>query len=208
MKLICLGSGKNMTLINEWDTSGIKIAGVNNVWKGTDKWDYLVHAGDYPFKKEIKKNAHQEVHSVNGTKGYRNSYISMSGVNGKCMTWEKARIHLGLPIYFTLSYWALHYLKPTHIGFLGFDMNYTPGANGETAFYGKGYDMKKRGVPDPLYQFKKIPEYKKHGDKMMGILLSRLDERKGSTKFYNLSDDPTSVLPWEKTTFEDFKRMK
>ena len=207
MKVICLGSGKNMTLINDWDTQGIKIAGVNNVWKGTDKWDYLVHAGDYPFKNKIVKRPGQEVHSAGGVKGFRQSYISMSTENGKTMNWEQARIHLGLPIYFTLTYWVLHYLKPTHIGFLGFDMNYTPGKDGETAFYGKGYDMQQRGVPDPLYQFRNVPEYKKHGDNMMNILLDRLKDRKGNTQFYNLSDDPDSVLPWQRTTIEEFKNI-
>jgi hypothetical protein len=208
MKVICLGSGKNMTLVNDWDTTGITIAGVNNVWKGTKKWNYLIHAGDYLLKNEIRKSPEQKVHSVNGPKGYRESYIAMSNPKGVLMPWEKARIHLGLPIYFTLTYWVLHNLKPTHIGFLGFDMNYTPGPNGETAFYGVGHDMKKRGIPDPLYQFRTIPEYAKEGDKMIDILMSRLNDRRGTTQFYNLSDDPDSVLPWERATFEEFKMME
>lgn len=207
MKVICLGSGKNMTLINDWDTSGITIAGVNNVWRGTTKWDYLIHAGDYPAKNEIKRTPTQKVYSKGGPKGYMESYTAMSNPNGNPMPWERARIYLGLPIYFTLTYWVLHNFKPSHIGFLGFDMNYAPGPNGETAFYGVGHDMKKRGVPDPLYQFRTIPEYAKEGDKMMGILLSRLNDRRGDTQFYNLSDDPTSVLPWERATFEEFKNM-
>ena len=199
MKVICMGSGKNMVQVNDWDTEGIKICGVNNTWRGTDKWDVLLHAGDYPFRNQITRTREgQMIVSREGEKGFKKSYVGMS----PNMVWEEARIHLGLPIYFTLTYWALYHLKPTHIGF---DMNYTPGPEGETTFYGKGYDMQKRGIPDPLFQFRTVPEYKKHGDAMFGILLDRLKKYKGDCKLVNLSDDPTSILPWEQVTFEEFK---
>lgn len=202
MKVICMGSGKNMVQVNDWDTEGIKICGVNNTWRGTDKWDVLLHAGDYPFRNQITKTREgQMIVSREGEKGFKKSYVGMS----PNMVWEEARIHLGLPIYFTITYWALYHLKPTHIGFIGFDMNYTPGPEGETTFYGKGYDMQKRGIPDPLFQFRTVPEYKKHGDAMFGILLDRLKKYKGDCKLVNLSDDPTSILPWEQVTFEEFK---
>lgn len=198
-----MGSGKNMTNINDWDTTGIKVCGVNNTWRGTDKWDVLLHAGDYPYKKDITKTRpEQKIVSREGVDGFKKSYVGMAG-----MPWERARIHLGLPIYFTLTYWALYHLRPTHIAFIGFDMNYTPGPEGETTFYGQGYDMKTRGIPDPLYQFRVIPEYKKHGDAMFGILLDRLKERLGNTQLWNLSDDPTSVLPWEQITINKFKEL-
>ena len=204
MKVICMGSGKNMVQVNDWDTEGIKICGVNNTWRGTDKWDVLLHAGDYPFRNQITRTREgQMIVSREGEKGFKKSYVGMS----PNMVWEEARIHLGLPIYFTLTYWALYHLKPTHIGFIGFDMNYTPGPEGETTFYGKGYDMQKRGIPDPLFQFRTVPEYKKHGDAMFGILLDRLKKYKGDCKLVNLSDDPTSILPWKQMTFQEFKDL-
>lgn len=209
MKVICLGSGKNMPLINDWNTDGITICGVNNIWKGTDKWDVLLHSGDYPFKSEITKTRpNQTIVSRDGKMGYTKSYVAMSSceTEPKKLPWKEARIHLGLPIYFTLSYWVLHYLKPTHIGFLGFDMNYVPDEKGSTTFYGVGYDMQNRGIPDPLYQFRNIEAYKKH-DNMMEILLERLIMRKGSCELYNLSDDPSSVLPWQKITIEQFRGL-
>lgn len=203
MKVICIGSGPNMTKINDWDTKGITIVGVNNTWKGTQKWDYLIHSGDYPFKKDIQKTREtQKTISREGDMGFRHSYTSMS-----MMEWEKARIFLGLPIYFTASYWCLHYLKPTHIGFLGFDMDYNPSENGSTAFYGVGYDMQKRGIPDPLYQFRTVKEYRDDPN-IMHTLLKRLDERKGKTCFWNLSDSKNTALPWEKIEIGDFKSLK
>lgn len=205
MKVILLGSGKNMVKINDWDTSSIdKIVGVNNVWKGTDKWNILIHAGDYPYKNLIPRSG-KEVYSVDTEKSYRHSYIEMTAAGGnQKLPWHKARIHLGLPIYFTVTYWTLYYLKPTHIGFLGFDMNYTPDSDGATTFYGKGYDMQTRGVPDPLFQFRKF--YRDLKDPM-GTLMDRLDDRRGSTQLYNLSDDPESVLKWDKISFSDFRKL-
>jgi hypothetical protein len=202
-KVICIGSGKNMPLINHWDTEGITICGVNNTWRGTDKWDVLLYAGDYPHKKEITKTRDSQITvSREGANGFKESYTKMAD-----MPWDKARIYLGLPIYFTITYWALWHLKPTHIGFLGFDMNYKPGPKGQTAFYGEGHDMKTRGIPDPLWQFRTVPEYKDRPD-MMDVLLGRLKERTGNTQLWNLSDDPESVLPWDKCTIEEFNRLK
>lgn len=203
MKVICVGSGSNMLNVNDWNTTGMTVVGVNNVWKGTDKWDHLIHAGDYPFKNEISKTrSNQEIHSKDGVRGYKRSYIKMAD-----MEWSEARIFLGLPIYFTATYWVLNYLKPTHIGFIGFDMNYTPKADGSTAFYGVGYDMQKRGMPDPLYQFKNVKEYRDDPN-IIHKLFDRLDKRKGEAKLLNLSDDPDSILPWEKVSFEQFVEMK
>ena len=201
-----MGSGKNMVLVNEWDTEGMTICGVNNTWRGTDKWDVLLHAGDYPHKQEVRKaksRPEQEIVSREGDRGFKNSYVAMS----PNMKWEEARIHLGLPIYFTMTYWALHYLKPDALGFIGFDMNYTPGPEGETTFYGKGFDMQKSGVPDPLYQFRTVPEYKAHGDAMMDILMDRLQRRAYRVNMVNLSDDPTSILPWKQMSFDEFKEL-
>lgn len=204
-KVICLGSGKNMTQINDMQTRGVTVCGVNNVWRGTDKWDVLLHAGDYPHKNEITRTrGEQEVVSREGARGFKKSYVEMAE-----MPWEKARIHLGLPIYFTITYWAMYHLEAKHIAFLGFDMNYTPGPEGETTFYGKGYDMKTRGIPDPLWQFRNVPEYKKHGDAMMGILLDRLraKAKEKNVQLYNLSDDPKSLLPWDRINMRDFKNL-
>ena len=69
-----MGSGKNMIQVNEWDTEGIKICGVNNTWRGTDKWDVLLHAGDYPHKQDVRKaksRPEQEIVSREGPRGFK-----------------------------------------------------------------------------------------------------------------------------------------
>ena len=202
MKVIGVGSGPNMTRINDWDTDGMTVVGVNNVWRGTDKWDHLIFAGDYPLKHDIKKvRPEQELHSRDLNKDFVTSYCAMSGMN-----FAEARIWCGMPIYFNLTYWSMHYLKPEVIGFIGFDMNYTPKEDGSTAFYGKGIDMQLRGIPDPLYQ---VQTMYKNDPNTMDILFDRLEgkRKEHGVKFFNLSDDPESILPWEKITFDEFKEV-
>lgn len=198
MKVINVGSGPNMININKWDTTGITIVGANNVWKGTDKWDHLICAGDYPEIHNVKVNRNQQVHSRNMGKSFKDSYAGMAN-----MPFHEARYFLGLPMYFGAAYWSLYWLKPKHLGFIGFDMNYKPKEDGSTTFYGVGHDIKTRGIPDPLYQLKEI--YK--DENMMDILFSRLEERKVNCKLWNLSDEPESLLPWERITFEEFRSL-
>lgn len=206
MKVICVGSGPGgVDIINRADTSNVKIVGVNNVWRGTDKWDYLIYAGDYPFKKDIVAKPTQQLVTVTGPMNYKESYIA--GANN--LPWEKARIHCGLPIYFTITYWALHYLNPSEIAFAGFDMDYTPQADGATTFYGVGYDIQTRGVPDPLYQFRNNPEYKRmalKGIDVYSLLITRLRGagQAKRCKFFNLSDNPKTMLPWDHKSIEEF----
>lgn len=197
MKVILAGSGRNLPMINRWDTDGIVVVGVNNVWRGTDKWDHLIHSGDYPAKGEIKPRRGQKVHSVASGKNYRSSYMGQSG-----MGWEEARVFLGLPIYFTAAHWAIWYLKPSLVGHIGFDMDYTPARGGATAFYGVGHDIRTRGVPDPHYQVMK----KYGGDPhAMQKLMKRLDERRNGAEFVNLSRNPDTVLPWKFMSIKEFQ---
>ncbi len=205
MKVIAIGSGHQVKRINDWNVSFATVVGVNNTWRATDKWDHLMYAGDYPKKllAELKaqKKSHQAIHSREGETGFKKSYVGMAK-----MPWEQARIYLGLPIYFGVTYWILHHLKPTHIGYLGFDMNYTPSADGSTAAYGIGHDMKTRGIPDPLWQFKNVPEYIAMENPYQ-TLIERLKIHKGSTELVNLSDDPDTMLPWHQITLDEFQKL-
>jgi hypothetical protein len=203
-KVIVCGSGPGgVDYINKYNTEQYTIVGVNNVWKGTEKWNHLIYAGDYYDKDKIKYTSEQKLHSRNLNMGFEKSYKWGSGD----MQWDKARVYCGLPIYFTTMYWALYYLKPQMIGCIGFDMDYTPQPDGSTSFYGLGYDMSTRGVPDPLYQFRKF--YKDLKDPM-GTLLKRLEDKSSEVgcKIVNLSDNPKTQLKWEYNTWEQFNDTK
>jgi hypothetical protein len=210
MKVICLGSGPNMTRVNDINTNGITVIAANNVWKGTEKWKYLLLAGDYPEKEKIIKEKHRPpnkmVYTQRGEKSIREAYLGMDKQPIKCGSelYQKTAIKLGLPFYFTVTYWTLYYLKPTHIAFLGFDMDYTPLEDGSTAFYGLGYDMQKRGIPDPFYQMREVYN---NDPNFMTPLFQGIKERQGKTKLFNLSDNPNSVLPWDRIDIEKFRRL-
>ena len=203
-KVICVGSGPGgVDYVNNIpNLDGMDVVGVNNVWKGTDRWTNLIYAGDYydAHKIVVTNPDKQKLHSRGS---FQKSYIW--GSNN--MPWEQARIYCGLPIYFTTMYWTMYYLKPDVIGCIGFDMDYTPGPDGSTSFYGVGYDMKTRGEPDPLYQFKH--RYKDLEDPM-GTLLERLDNKtiEVGCEIVNLSDNPKTQLKWEYNSWEQFYDKK
>jgi len=203
-KVVCVGSGpKGVDYVNNIpNLDNIDVVGVNNVWKGTDRWTSLIYAGDYYDKDKIvvKDPKKQKLYTRSS---FQKSYIW--GANN--MHWEKARIYCGLPIYFTTMYWTLYYLQPKLIGCIGFDMDYTPQSDGSTSFYGLGYDMQTRGEPDPLYQFRH--HYKDLKDPM-GTLLERLQNKANQVgcKIVNLSDNPKTQLKWEYNSWEQFYDSK
>ena len=207
-KVICLGSAPNMTLINSWDTSDIGIIGCNNVWKGTDKWDILISPGDYPEKKFLKNKYNEQNCKQNNNKIYypekseKSFRTAMMHFSKK--GWHESAMYLGPATYFALMYWSMYYVKPKYIGCLGLDMIYEPNNLGETHFYGKGYDMQVRGMPDLHYQIYK------HFDGDFSVIDSffeRLDKLKGSTKIFNLSDNEKTILPWEHISIEEFQKL-
>lgn len=214
-KVIALGSGPNLKIINNFDTSGIRIVGTNNVWKGTDKWDHMIVAGDYPERKYIKKKL-IPIFKKKGIIKTRHAHKGKDSICDAILAYDnksknstkdqfnESAHYLGFPMYFAVTYWCLHFLKPDYLGFLGFDMDYTPSSNGSTAFYGVGHDIKTRGVPDPLYVMKK---YYNNDPNYMQPLFQRLKSRLGKTKLLNLSDNPNSRLPWAHITLEGFKNL-
>lgn len=196
-KVINVGSGKSMLSLNNWDTAGITIVGVNNVWKGTNKWDHILYPHDY--LEDIPINENQMKHSREYNWCIRTPMKEISNKPDSQVT-----KFLGPTMYFTAAYWTLYYLKPKFLGFIGFDMNYTPDNEGNTAFYGKGIDIQRRGIPDPFYQMRFFDGDPKDN---LNIFFERLDSNRGECKLFNLSDDPNTLLPWEKISFEDFKTL-
>lgn len=215
MKVIALGSGPGMTEINNWNVENTKVVAFNNVWKGTDKWNYLIVAGDYPernyckrklIRSFAKQGIEKKFYCHKGEMGIKETYLIADNKSPDSSEEEylKSLVKLGVPGYFTISYWILTWLKPTHVAFLGFDMDYTPDESGSTAFYGKGYDIQTRGMPDYIYQMHQF--YNGNPDYMIP-LFDRLDENKKDCKFYNLSTNPKSKLPWSKISIENFLNL-
>jgi hypothetical protein len=187
------------------------IVGLNSVYRGTDKWTYLLSPGDFPDKPVLRKlYNHNRVAFESGQKVYYPESVPMG--------WRTAFAHycpgkthmeavreLGMVSYFGLMYWVMHFLKPTHIACLGLDMDYEPDAAGATSFYGVGLDMRTRGVPDFVHQ---INTYFDGDFSVMDRWFDRLQSNLDDTQVYNLSTRPRSRLPWDRITIEDFLALK
>lgn len=206
-KVIIVGSGPNMIKINEWDTSDATVVGVNNVWQGTDKWNVLLHAGDYPKPYRIPVKEGQYKVTRWGPKSFIDSFLAMAKVYAeRDVEWQEARLMMGLPIVFAATYWAMHYLRPDVIGYIGTDMDYTPDKDGSTHFYGVGNDISRRGIPDYMFQQKMHYD----GDEnFLDVLFERASAvaEKRRVRLVNLSDNPNSKLPWERMIYEEFKKL-
>ena len=199
-KVICVGSGDGgVQYINDHDTSDCIIVGVNNVWKGTDKWDHIIYPTDYDYISDIKPNSHQQVHSRKLNNCIREPYHHYSGAK----EWNKAMKYCGRTMYFTCMYWALYYMKPTIIGCLGFDMDYTPKKDGSTAFYGVGTDIKRRGIPDPFKAFQEVHKDLKDPMKTLCDRVQKAADEQ-NCKIVNLSDKQNTRLPWVQVSWEKF----
>jgi hypothetical protein len=123
----------------------------------------------------------------------------------------------GYSITLCAAYWSLRYLKPDNIMFLGADMNYQPDEQGNTHFYGVGFDIKNNGIPDPfkMAMMKKknqswsdeeyIFEIYNRFDAISKNGFPRITDHKPAN-VYNLSDDPDSLLPYQRLDWRQFKK--
>lgn len=186
-KVLVLASGFSANQIKEYNykANGWIIVSVNNGWLAAPQlWDYWIRANDYKGAepKERQLLTGQEI-----VKAYGPSLKKFGG--------QKA---CGYSIALNAGYWCLDYLKPDVVAFLGADMNYTPNEKGHTHIYGKGNDIKKKGIPDPDRMVKV------HGDGKPNFL-ERLYKRfetesnKVGCKVYNVSHTIETRLPYQRT---------
>lgn len=211
LKVIVLGSGPEMPAINEWDTGDCVIVGLNSVYRGTDKWTYLLSPGDFPDKPMLRKlYNHNRVPFGSGSKVYYPESVPggwRTAFARYCpgASHMEAVRELGMVSYFGLMYWVMHFLEPTHIACLGLDMDYDPAPDGATSFYGVGLDMQTRGVPDFVHQ---INTYFDGDFSVMDRWFDRLRENLGTTQVYNLSSGERSRLPWARITMPEFLELR
>jgi len=187
-KVLIVASGLSSRQIHNYDykANGWTIFTINNAWQLIDYWDYTIHPDDLEGKwpraiNESQKIIREAMFKPLITQKYgppkdRGSNITLCG-----------------------AYFALSELQPSIIGFLGADMNYTPDAQGNTSFYGVGYDIKKRNMPDPDYMVKRLGK----GDKNYLTRIFQKFEQfsaESNCKVFNFSDDPDTRLPFKQTS--------
>jgi hypothetical protein len=102
---------------------------INNAWQVRDDWDFLIHPEDFP-----SQNMPQSISSSQSVITAQD-YVAIQNEYG-------GFVYAGGTMAFTTAYWALGYLRPKVLAFVGCDMIYP--ANGKpTHFYGTG-------IADPL----------------------------------------------------------
>jgi hypothetical protein len=185
-KVLLIASGFSARQINEYEykKNGWKVIAINNGWMACeDLWDFWIKSNDYNGEYPKKPKPSQTI-----VKAYSPALKIFGG--------QKA---CGYSITLNAGYWALANLKPSVIGLLGADMNYTPDENGHTHIYGEGNDIKKRGMPDP----DRMVDV--HGDgkpDFLNRIYLRLEEKAKGTKcrVVNLSHSIDTRLPYERVT--------
>lgn len=140
MKVIIAGSGHNVKDINNWDLTGHILVTVNNAWRADSRWTYAVCAEDLPSQDWPKVTREEQVFvslKKPGNMGFKKAVEHYGGF-AEC----------GYLTVLAASYWVLYYLKPSLVGYIGCDMNYTKNSEGHTAFYGVGKDFQRFGISD------------------------------------------------------------
>ena len=121
-KVLILGSAPDAVRAADFDDNIFdSIVAINNSWKINANWDHSIFPTDFPINRRPKGNASQTLHTAD-------EYVEIQNFYG-------GFLYAGGTMAFTAAYWALSYLKPDIIAFLGCDMIYD---GKKTHFYGKG----------------------------------------------------------------------
>jgi hypothetical protein len=136
-KVLIVGSGQSIALLDETDTSSWTVVALNKAWKyKPDAVDYIVHM---PFLPESSRprasNFRQsQVINVEQCTAAACHYAGMLGPefsgNHKAIT--------GNEIHFYASYWAMSRLSAGVLGYVGCDLDYE---GTQTHFYGRGQQV-------------------------------------------------------------------
>lgn len=197
--VLLLASGHSSKLYNELDLSQFTVVAINNAHLLADKeMEYWVRPWDY------QGNPYTGSATTIGTRIYA-PILNLYGGHDAC----------GYAITLAAAYWALRTLKPDNIMFLGADMNYQPNTQGHTHFFGVGFDVQTTGQPDPM----KMTEPRKRqgwtNEEYIFEIYNRFDaiSKNGFPRItdhkpanvYNLSDDLSSLLPYQRIDWQQFK---
>lgn len=196
--VLIIGSGKNAVEADRFNLPNTKYIAVNHAWKATTRWDYWLHSGDFKGEK------------FDGELGDNRKIISASKPAGNTGYNEACKQHggvreTGYSIMLNASYWVMEFLSPKRIGFIGADMNYQTGPEGETAFYGVGVDIQRNKVPDPDRMAEKYGK-DDPAEYLRKIYMRFYDiAQQKEIEVYNLSNDPSSRLPYPKIDWREFE---
>lgn len=125
--VLLVGSAPDAVRVKEWDLQVFSSCVViNNAWRLTEDWDYLVFPEDLP---DDRLPPHESL--ANKKLITAREFVPEQNHFG-------GFIYAGGTMAFTAGYWALGALKPDVIAYLGCDMIYSTQAGDRSHFYGVG----------------------------------------------------------------------
>ena len=188
-KVLLLASGMSAREVDDYDykANGWTIVAINNGWLAHEDWDHWVRSSDFNGRRPKIKPGQVECRRYG-------HILKLYGDHDEC----------GYSITLCAGYYSLHILKPTVIGLLGADMNYTPDDNGHTHIYGVGNDIKRNGMPDPD---RMVKHHARGNPNYLSDIYMRFHSvaKESGCDVYNLSTVKDTRLPYPKARPEDFK---
>ena len=193
-KVLLIASGMSAIQYKDYDYkgNGWTIVAINNGWQAVPgDWDYWIRPSDFKGLKPTEKDTSHGGKIVEKYGPQLNNY----GGQKAC----------GYSITLNAAYWALAELRPTILGFLGADMNYTPDSKGDTHIYGVGWDIKNKGVADPdrmaeMYKGQRKGAENETAAEYLDYIYKRLATTAEiqSCQVYNLSYGCDTRLPYQR----------
>jgi len=125
--VLIVGSAPDSTRIKYWDLANFaSCVVINNAWRLTKKWDYLIFPEDFPISNLPSYPTDVENKFITACE-----FVPEQNKFG-------GFVYGGGTMAFTAGYWALGSLKPDVIAYLGCDMIYNNEEGKSTHFYGNG----------------------------------------------------------------------
>ena len=125
--VLIVGSALDAVRVKDWDLSAFtSCVVINNAWQLMEDWDYLIYPEDFPPDRLPSPQilANKKVITAKEFVPEQNHFGGF--------------VYAGGTMAFTAGYWALGFLKPDVIAYLGCDMVYPKEAADQSHFYGNG----------------------------------------------------------------------
>lgn len=182
--VLIVGSAPDAVRLKAWDLSVFSSCVViNNAWQLTEDWDYLIYPEDFPADR-LPPDLAQTNKSLITANEFVPEQNSFGGF-----------VYAGGTMAFTAGYWALGYLKPDVIAYLGCDMIYPKQDGNPSHFYGNGQS-------DPLRPDITLQSLEAKSARFMAIA------QMNNCKVVNLSELPDSTLVFPRVPVTQFLDRK
>jgi len=177
--VLIVGSAPDAIRVKDLDLSVItSCVVINNAWQLTEDWDYLIYPEDFPLDR-LPSSQILSKKKVITAKEFVPEQNHFGGF-----------VYAGGTMAFTAGYWALGFLKPDVIAYLGCDMVYPKEGADQSHFYGNG-------AADPLRPDITLQSLEAKSVRLMAIA------QRNQCEVVNLSELPESRLMFQRSSLSE-----